>query len=1398
MVAPKRPHGRRLLLPTEVELCKLLNLNEDEYWYFQDTVAAYNGQRPEGYELIPDIRADAITALITKKVLIQIGIAVAAATVSYLLTPKPKEIKSGGSRRTADAIGNTKFAPQASFNSIQELANIGDAIPLIFANQTTEGGYVYGGIRVNSQLLWSQFVSLGKYQQLKALALFSHGTIDATWVDKNNVSHKHPMYEGFAVGDTLLNTYNAHKVGLYFRNGSASTDNRIIESDKYSESELVFSNGNDPFIVGVPNKAGTHVPTSTSKAFSGTRNPTTQTAFGVYSPVPNAQICRLPYELIRDPRGSSKESIKDMMRKRKKVEFARWPTRAGILRINNTTSKGLYSVNKDDIIQYQIVGMDSGETNALQRVYDADKNTPGYQVVEGEGNADAFNYRPHGIEDVDNLTTSIRENTDSLITVGEQYLIGTALVICTSNNDNPVPWSINKTKAYNFKVIEPGEVDIPVNGADLSTHCQNPVWFDPNERGFELGGSDARDAVYSLSDLSAIFWQQIISGTQLNRSRGTNDLYYAHDIYTAQRIALATVSNNRKCDVTEIGIKSTVFKRIRFANVNSQPDEESLKKAFNDRTQIQLGQVDGYAKRISLFMLQAREIGDSNWTDLKNTSISNHSGLFAVKGSTPEAQYNAITISHPRNQYEYRFKPFPGNYITRKELWGQAFNLLATDGGGNAQVSHFPSNDFDIAFSGNEEYRIDEDEACNPEWQLGASSVSTSGTVTSVRLNGQTQWISSPDFNGSVTSCKWDTNRVLTGGSHAIVLWNEISNPTWSAGQVAKGLPAHQWQLYDGVRSDWVTTFFPNDKDSWSQVWFWQPSPERRFIVANPSTYGNPESNNHKFHVIEQTWQCKPDYADRYDHFNGSVSVQYPVGSTGVGTGLKVDLTIQKVNINQFNAGFPAVYEYKATWSLDPNNLGTGYVNGEQVVIPWTDHGGNAKTINVTLLVSARQITTRAAQNFNPFDALVDWNVYEGDENSNRNEPDHEIVYVNEILKPPVDQATNKEEPAEYGDLAFAGIRINSSKEWTNFSQFSAYFKKGIKIEQLNSSGTGASNLFPEIAHALLTSTEIGAGKLVGASSVDRAAMADAANYCSKNRFFWDGTISSKLNLRDFIFEHAGYCLLDFTIIGGKFSLKPSVPVNSSNKIDKTVLPEIKCLFTDGNINDLQVSFLSPEERQTFRAAVLYRGENPNGFPETKSLLIEEKITGGSTDPIETFDLSGFCTSRQQAEYFAFFAIRSRRLVDHGLTFKTAPQYIQFLSPGEYFRLVSEVSHTSRFRNGAKLEDGTIVSKDNVAGSEDVLYWEPGTVGVKSSTLSQAPNGVLFTVKNTTTENKVYKCESISYGEDGLIEVAGSYAPTEPSKLPNGNTNPIAGQLSVMQYWGLNGDITNFNITDDQ
>ena len=1329
VVAVKRPYGRRLLLPAEIELCKLLNLTENEYWIFVDQTAAYNGKRPAGYELIPDIRA---AEVLTYKVLVQIGIAVAAATVSYLLTPKPKEQKSGGSRRTADSIGNSKFAPQSTFDSIQELANIGDAIPLVFSNSTEKNGY--GGIRVNSQLLWSQFVSLGKYQQLKALTLFSLGSIDGE-----------PDFEGYAVGDTLLNTYNSHKVGLYFKNGSNTSNNRIAESDRYLESQLTFPS-NDPFEVGIPDRQSSDSnPTITSKAFSGARNPTTQTRFGAYSPFPNAQVCRLPYELIRTARGATKEAGRDSDRKRKKVEFAYWPTRSGFISATNGGNVGSQ-------IFYQIVGTDSGESNGLQRVYNHE-----------DENADAFNYRPHGVDDVDSMTTAIRENSDSMFAVGEQYLIGTAIAKCTYIS-RPDPWSIDRTKAYRFEITEAGDLDVPVNN-NLGTHCANPVWFDPP------GSGNDKNAAYSLSDTSPVLYQQEISNTILNRSRGHRDLYYSWNIYTGQRIAMATVSNNRKCDVTEIGLKSRVYKHIRFANIDSQPDDNALLRAYEDRSQITLGQIDRYITRLSFFMLQYREVGGSGWADLKNTFGNNHTGLFAVKGNTPEFQYNYISISHPDNtkQYEYRFKPYPGNYITRGNNWNKYVNLLQTPSDGNANKAHFESHGFDITFSGNESYYLNNstEVLSNPEWQIGATTQTISGVVKGLTNDNRSNWQSSSAFNGRPTNTYWYTVQEDIRTADRIIIYQQnATNPYVPVGQ-------YGWSLYWDKR-EYQAKNGGHDPGpgvgNWQDVIFKIPGDPKRYR-PDQSSGNHPDDKYWYFYVKIE--------AQRTDvtpvHFQGTVSV---IGGSGTAGTLKVDLTVYKQAYTDSSGS--TQYYYYAEWTPSSTFQGIGFKNGDIAYLPNNSDVsgvGLPDRIQVQLEVGSREIRIDE-KNLNPYDVVADWNVYEGDENSNRNEPEHEIVYVNEIVKP---VGNNNNAAAKYSGLAFAGLRINSSKEWTNFSQFSAYFKKGIKIERLINGGTGASNLFPEIAYALLTDKEIGAGSLVGTSSVDKTFMTSAAKYCRANDFFWDGTISSKLNLRDFIFEHAGYCLLDFTIIGGKFSLKPSVPVNGSDEIDKTILPEVKALFTDGNIKDLQVSFLSPEERQVFRAAVIYREESINGFPETKSVLVRSR-QGATTDPIETFDMSGFCTSLEQAKTFAYFAINTRRLVDHGLTFKTAPQYVEGLSPGDYFRLVSEVTHTSRFRNGAKLEDGTIVSKDDMTGSESVYYWEPGTVGVQSSTLSQAPNGVLFTVKNTTTENKLYKCETISYAEDGLIELSGSYAPIE--------TN---GQLSVMQNWDAGG----FEVTGD-
>jgi hypothetical protein len=406
-------------------------------------------------------------------------------------------------------------------------------------------------------------------------------------------------------------------------------------------------------------------------------------------------------------------------------------------------------------------------------------------------------------------------------------------------------------------------------------------------------------------------------------------------------------------------------------------------------------------------------------------------------------------------------------------------------------------------------------------------------------------------------------------------------------------------------------------------------------------------------------------------------------------------------------------------------------------------------------------------------DAIADYVAYDAEELSSFSGPEHEISFVNEYT-------LNNEEP-RYDNLAIAGIRIGASREWSNFDQFSAFFKRGIVTKRLINGRQDSVNTLPEIAYALLTDDSLGAGTLVGIDQVDEPRMKIAAQFCVSAGFFWDGVISDRQNIREFIFENAAYCLLDFTIIGGKFSLFPSVPISETNPgLNLSAKPDIKALFTDGNVRNLQVSFLDPEERQLFKAVVLWRQDTPNGFPQTRTLQISLNA-GSDADPEEVFDLSGFCTSEEHARTFAKFALKTRKEVDHGIRFETTPQAALGLNPGDYFRLVSEATHTSRFQNGSISADGAIQAKDLPNGSYSIFYFRAGSSGLQSATLNVTNNrtiqgalfGSVFTIKNSTTTDRVYKVESLSYAEDGLVEIAGSNVPLTSS-----------GTLEVLNWAG--------------
>ena len=101
---------------------------------------------------------------------------------------------------------------------------------------------------------------------------------------------------------------------------------------------------------------------------------------------------------------------------------------------------------------------------------------------------------------------------------------------------------------------------------------------------------------------------------------------------------------------------------------------------------------------------------------------------------------------------------------------------------------------------------------------------------------------------------------------------------------------------------------------------------------------------------------------------------------------------------------------------------------------------------------------------------------------------------------------------------------------------------------------------------------------------------------------------------------------------------------------------------------------------------------------------------------METYDLSGFCTSVDHAVTFGKYVLSNRQKVDHTITFKTAPHYINGVQPGDYIRVFSTTQHVNRFNNGAILEDGSVVSKDAISGTKTFYWWNTSKSVVQEDT----------------------------------------------------------------------------------
>jgi predicted phage tail protein len=296
----------------------------------------------------------------------------------------------------------------------------------------------------------------------------------------------------------------------------------------------------------------------------------------------------------------------------------------------------------------------------------------------------------------------------------------------------------------------------------------------------------------------------------------------------------------------------------------------------------------------------------------------------------------------------------------------------------------------------------------------------------------------------------------------------------------------------------------------------------------------------------------------------------------------------------------------------------------------------------------------------------------------------------------------------------------------------------------------------------LLTDKTAGAGGVISSDLIETVDFANTATFLEQNKLFFDGALASPVNLRQFIADTAPYFLCSFVISNGKFSLVPAVPHNTAGAIVNTPV-QIAALFTSGNIVEgtFTVDYLQTEERKDFQAIVRYRKEKKNQLPEEATLSVRWAEAGSDTHPIESFDLTQFCTTRDHAFLVARYFMSLRRRVTHSVRFKTTPYGIS-LAPGNYIRVLTEASPYQPANNGVIDADGDITSATTLAdGNYTIVYYTSSNEEVQTATLTVASGkavqpslfNTIFTLNNPTVSSSTYVIEQLTLDEEGLVEI---------------------------------------------
>ena len=612
---------RRLpLLPYERQLIDFLGCSEDEYRYFVSEVQKKTRERPAEYALIPDIQNG--PALVPALVSLAIGLITTG--VSYLLAPKPQTLtpQEGPNirqRTLSSQRGRQRFNATVGFDGVQELAEYGSRLAILFGDYQEHSFGVTGGIMAQPQLVWSRTISYGTHQALRLMYVLGE-TIGS--------GQKRPSLAGVFIGNNGLGLLDPSRYAFYYKPGTTSSSNfsgRIYANNLLYGTKGTVSSG-DPVafddVFTCPTVFGPDSP-----GFCQTYKPSNATAFGLFNPIKNGTAFRLNWRVISRPQSSGDPSNR-IAEERKKIAGPQ----------ANGSDAGMPGVGAGYSPCMGLISHNGSEPSTPTEVTCSVGDTVVFYISSRSFQPADLSIDPAsgvGVEDINNALHSAREVADSVLQVGTQIMIGNCLF---------------KVESRSAGIYIQEQQDVSV-----TLRCTDVV-------GTQLTIGIAGDLAVKSKTITSL------GGGQSSTIPANNpeDGYCGPTFWPVAQVAISSIRNTRPVDATEIGIRSVVWNRASgLCNFQSVPRAPKLVEFDNDNTNLTSGTIDNYMARSSAFAVEVRP-AELN-TDGTPYPWSRILEQFIVTGSRPVDQYNFIRFKPEGDiggrQMEYRLVPRPGSIL---------------------------------------------------------------------------------------------------------------------------------------------------------------------------------------------------------------------------------------------------------------------------------------------------------------------------------------------------------------------------------------------------------------------------------------------------------------------------------------------------------------------------------------------------------------------------------------------------------------------------------------------------------------------------------------------------------------------------------------------------------------